>query len=92
MLPFCGSRATSATCRPGNAEPAKPLANRSFRGILHLSGRTSCDLPVGWVVAAVDVAELLAQILLRVSVPALDTDGGGWIRICSARALRSCVG
>ena len=57
-----------------------------FGRVLDLGNEGRMDLPVGRVVAAVDVPELLAQVLLRVAVP-----GGRHLRLwLNANPLVAC--
>src|SRR5204863_8713590 len=50
------------------AERAQPVAHGRFGCVLHFRNEAGVDLPVGRVVAAVDVAELLPEKFLRVAL------------------------
>ena len=65
MSPVAGSIATSAASRPGRSQALEPGGDRALGGILHRRQKGGVHLPVGRVVAAELVAELLAQELLR---------------------------
>ncbi len=57
------------------AEPAQTVVDRALRRVLQLRDERRLHLPVGRMVAAEPIAELLAQELLRVAVPRVDRAG-----------------
>ena len=67
MLPVRGSIATSAACSSGSLNRAQPAAHGLLGRLLQRRHERRADLPVGRMVAAEPLAELLAQELLRVA-------------------------
>ena len=68
MFPVAGSRGHQRRLQPLHAKLPKAVAHRGFGRVLQLGQECRVHLPVGRIVAAVDVAELLAQVFLRVAL------------------------
>ena len=64
--PVRGSRATRARLKLRFAEPAQSLCHRTFRQALQVRHKRRSHFPIGWMISAEPVAELLPQEFLRI--------------------------